>query len=76
MLDKQNLGLKIVSTCIFLPISFNICLGAKKNGLIETVLLSTHIEYMFWLRNKIFFFFSVHLYYTMRVILFLSINTT
>ena len=35
---------------IFLPISFNICLGAQKNHLIETVLLSTHN--MFWLRNK------------------------
>ena len=31
---------KIVN--IFLPISFNICLGAQKNCLIETVLLSTH----------------------------------
>ena len=63
MLDKQNLVLKIVSTCIFLPISFNVCLGAKKNGLIETVLLSTHIEYMFWLRNKIFFFCTPLLYH-------------
>ena len=27
---------------IFLPISFNICLAAQKNRLIETVLLSTH----------------------------------
>ena len=26
----------------FLPISLNICFGAQKNGLIETVLLSTH----------------------------------
>ena len=33
-------GRKIVN--IFLPISFNICLGAQKNHLIETVLLSTH----------------------------------
>ena len=27
---------------IFLPISFNICFGAQKNRLIETVLLRTH----------------------------------
>ena len=27
---------------LFLPISFNICLGAQQNRLIETVLLSTH----------------------------------
>ena len=27
---------------IFLPISFNICFGAQKNRVIETVLLSTH----------------------------------
>ena len=31
---------KIVN--IFLPISFNICFGAQKNRLIETVLLSTY----------------------------------
>ena len=40
-LDKQKkIQHKIVN--IFLPISFNICLGAQKNRLIETVLLSTH----------------------------------
>ena len=38
------------SVNIFLPISLNVCLGAQKNRLIETVLLSTHN--MFWLRNK------------------------
>ena len=27
---------------IFLPICFNVCLGAQKNHLIEMVLLSTH----------------------------------
>ena len=27
---------------IFLPINLNICFGAQKNRLIETVLLSTH----------------------------------
>ena len=27
---------------IFLPINLNMCLGAQKNRLIETVLLSTH----------------------------------
>ena len=27
---------------IFLPINFNMCLGAQKNHLIETVLLSNH----------------------------------
>ena len=31
---------KIVN--IFLPINLNVCLGAQKNRLIETVLLSTH----------------------------------
>ena len=39
-LDKQHFHRKDVT--IFLPISFNICLGAQKNHLIETVLLSTH----------------------------------
>ena len=39
-LDKQFFQRKIVN--IFLPINFNICLGAQKNRLIETVLLSTH----------------------------------
>ena len=34
---------------IVLPIIFNI-LGAQKNHLIETILLST--QHMFWLRNK------------------------
>ena len=37
---KQFLQRKIV--IIFLPISINICFGAQKNRLIETVLLSTH----------------------------------
>ena len=37
---------------IFLPISFNICFGAQKNRLIETVLLSTYSQHMFWLSNK------------------------
>ena len=39
-LDKQNFERKILNN--LLPISFNICLGAQKNRLIETVLLSTH----------------------------------
>ena len=39
-LDKQNFQCKDVN--IFLLISFNICLGAQKNRLIETVLLRTH----------------------------------
>ena len=53
--DKHIFERKIVS--IFLAISFNTCfgcsyvLGAQKNGLIETVLLSTH-KHMFCLRNK------------------------
>ena len=39
--DKQNFQLTIVN--IFLPIIFNIyVLGAQKNRLIETILLSTH----------------------------------
>ena len=45
-LDKQKFS--IVN--LFLPTNFNIVLGAKKNRLIETVLLSTHN--MFWMRNK------------------------
>ena len=39
-LDKQKFQRKIVN--IFLPINFNICFGAQKNRLIETVLLSTN----------------------------------
>ena len=35
---------------IFLPISFNIFLGAQKNRLIETSFEYPH--HMFWLRNK------------------------
>ena len=38
--NKENFWAKIV--IIFLPISLNICFGAQKNRLIETVLLSTH----------------------------------
>ena len=46
-LDKR----KIVD--IFLPIIFSICLGAQKNQLIETVLLSSEYpQHTFWLRNK------------------------
>ena len=41
---------KIVN--IFLPISANICFGAQKNHLNETVLLSTHKEHRFWLGKK------------------------
>ena len=37
---KTNLSGKIVD--IFLPINFNIYLGAQKKRLIETLLLSTH----------------------------------
>ena len=40
-LDKHIFERKIVN--IFLPISFSICFGARKNRHIETVLLSTHI---------------------------------
>ena len=39
-LDNKIFERRIVN--IFLPITFNICLGAQKNRLIETVLLSTH----------------------------------
>ena len=39
-IDKHNFEHKFEN--IFLPISFNICLGAQKNCLIKTVLLSTH----------------------------------
>ena len=39
-LDKQFFQHKIVN--FFLPIIFSIFLGAQKNRLIETVLLSTH----------------------------------
>ena len=39
-LDKQDFLHTPVN--IFLPIAFNICSGAEKNRLIETVLLSTH----------------------------------
>ena len=35
---------------ISLPIIFNICFGAQKNHLIETVLMSTHKMYLF--KNK------------------------
>ena len=38
------------SVNIFLPIILAYVLGAQKNRLIETVLLSTHN--MFWMRNK------------------------
>ena len=48
-LDKQKIERKIGN--IFLPTSFNICLGAQKNHLIETVILSTH-NIRSWLRNK------------------------
>ena len=51
-LDKQKKSqCKIV---IFLPLILAYVLGAEKNCLIETVLLSTYK--MFWLRNKINFF--------------------
>ena len=39
-LDNQNFQPAIVN--IFLPVILSICLGAQKNRLIETVLLSTH----------------------------------
>ena len=39
-LDKQKMS--ALNCEYFLPINFNICLGAQKNRLIETVLLSTH----------------------------------
>ena len=39
-LDKHHFERIIVN--IFLPINFNLCLGAQKNRLIETLLLSTH----------------------------------
>ena len=42
--------------------SFNICLGAQKNGLIETVLLSTQNIIMLWLRNKKKIFLVTHSY--------------
>ena len=38
--DKQKFECRIVN--VFLPTSCNICLGAQKNHLIETVLLSIH----------------------------------
>ena len=48
-LDKQKIERKIVN--IFLSLSFNILsLGAQKNHLYETVLLSKP-QHMFWLRN-------------------------
>ena len=34
------------------PSDLTFVLGAQKNRLIETVLLSTYIIIMFWLRNK------------------------
>ena len=43
---------KIVN--IFFPISFNICFGAQKNRLIETVLLSTHSICFGWELRKYF----------------------
>ena len=41
--DRKFYERKIV--IIFLPINLNMCLGAQKNRLIETVLLSTHNVY-------------------------------
>ena len=38
--DNKLFELKIIN--IFLPISLTYILGTQKNGLIETVLLSTH----------------------------------
>ena len=38
--DKKKSSIKIEITFLF--ISFNICYGAQKNRLNETVLLSTH----------------------------------
>ena len=35
--------------CFSISISLIKCFGAQKNHLIETVLLSTHIEHTFWL---------------------------
>ena len=43
---------KIVN--IFLPLSFNIFLGAQKNRLIETVLLSTHNICFGWEIRKLY----------------------
>ena len=38
--DKQKFERKIL--IIFLPIGLNMCLGAKKNRLNKTIVLSTH----------------------------------
>ena len=44
---------KIVKFSLLISFYINIyVLGTQKNRLIETVLLSTHNKYMFWLRNK------------------------
>ena len=50
---------KIVN--IFLPISFNICLGAQKNFLIEMVLLSTYNIYFGWEIRKLIFWYALPL---------------
>ena len=54
----QKLDINKIFKCkivnIFLPISFNIVLGAQKSRLIETVLLSTHNICCGWEIRKIF----------------------
>ena len=45
-----------MNTCSFLYISLNICFGAQKNGLIETVLLSTNNIYVLVEKLEMFYF--------------------